>query len=260
MKGENLVYLHGQPGSPAELSLITARPANGIVFAPDRSSDRVDLDFDAYVDHLADEILARFPAGRLRLAGFSMGAFVALQVSPRLSARAPDLNIALDLISPPAPLDTGNHIPDMAGGLVFNLARHAPWAFNLMTSLQGRLAAAAPDLLYAQLFSTAAGQDKDLAATDAFEALIKTLLTNTLQGGAKGYRREVLAYVRWRSSQLGDAAFPAAIWHGALDNWTPPAMADALASCLPQIKSVRKFPGLSHYSTLKAALSEILAA
>ena len=34
-------------------------------------------------------------------------------------------------------------------------------------------------------------------------------------------------------------------------------MADALASTLPNLKADNRFPGMSHYSTLKAALGEI---
>jgi len=254
----NLIYFHGQPGSPDELRLAARTPDPARLFAPDRGSDRIDLSFESYMDHLADSILARFPSGPLRIAGFSMGAFVAMEVSARLSGRALGRDLALDLISPPAPLETGNFLPHMAGGVVFNLARNAPWAFSLMTTLQGQLAAAAPRILYAQLFATASGDDRGLAATAAFEDMILKLIARTLQDGAKGYRREILAYVRAGEDRLARVTAPVTLWQGTVDNWTPPAMADTLAARLPNLRADRRFPGLSHYSTLKAALSEIM--
>ena len=188
-----------------------------------------------------------------------MGAFVAMEVSARLSGRALGRDLALDLISPPAPLETGDFLPHMAGGVVFNLARNAPWAFGLMTSLQGRLAKASPGILYNQLFATASGEDRDLAATADFEDMILKLIGRTLQEGAKGYRREILAFVRAGEDRLARVTAPVTLWQGTVDNWTPPAMADARAARLPNLRTDRRFSGLSHYSTLKAALAEIIA-
>lgn len=141
---------------------------------------------------------------------------------------------------------------------MFNLARNAPWAFGLMTMLQARLAAAAPQVLYAQLFSKAAGADRDLAATAVFEEVVLALLESSLRDGARGYRREILAFVRSGEDRLARVTAPVTLWQGTADTWTPPDMADALAARLPNLKADRRFPGLSHYSTLKAALAEIV--
>ena len=258
MTAQNLVYFHGQPGSPDELRLVSQHRDIASIFAPDRGADRTDLSFEQYLDALAGDILARFPSGSLRLIGFSMGAFVAMEISIRLTAQALGRDIKLDLISPPAPLDTGNYLPHMAGGVVFNLAKSAPWAFRIMTGLQAKLAAAAPQRLYRQLFSTAAGDDKALAETADFEAVILALLDKTLRGEAKGYRREVLAFVRSSADRLNKVTAPVTLWQGTADNWTPPAMADALSHALPNLQDHRRFQGLSHYSTLIAALTQIL--
>ena len=257
MTGTNFVYFHGQPGSPRELDLAAQRPDPANLFAPDRGVDHTALGFDTYMDHLTDEILAKFPSGPLRMVGFSMGAFIAMDVSSRLSARALGRDVGLDLISPPAPLDTGHYLPHMAGGAVFNLAANAPWAFNIMTRLQGRLAVSAPHLLFVLLFSSAAGADRDLASDQAFKARLQDLLAGSLQNGARGYRREILAYVRAGADQLARVTAPVTLWQGSADNWTPPAMAEALAAHLPNLHAFRRFPGLSHYSTLTAALLEI---
>lgn len=53
---------------------------------------------------------------------------------------------------------------------------------------------------------------------------------------------------------------PVAFWQGLADTWTPPAMARALAAARPETRMLRPFPGLSHYSTLKAALPEVFSA
>ena len=258
MTAQNLVYFHGQPGSPEELRLVSRHRDIASIFAPDRSADRTDLSFEEYLDALTSDILAAFPSGSLRLVGFSMGAFVAMEVSIRLTALALGRDIKLDMISPPAPLETGNYLPHMAGGVVFNLAKSAPWAFKLMTRLQAKLAAAAPQMLYRQLFSKAAGGDKALAETAEFEAVILALLGKTLRGEAMGYRREVLAFVRSNADRLSKVTAPVTLWQGTADNWTPAAMADALSHHLPNLVDDHRFSGLSHYSTLIAALTEIL--
>ena len=47
---------------------------------------------------------------------------------------------------------------------------------------------------------------------------------------------------------------PVTIWQGSEDDWTPPAMAEALAALLPTTPAVHILPGCSHFSTLRAYL------
>lgn len=252
---DQFVYFHGQPGSPEELSLVAEGSLPPDLFAPDRATDRPDLPLGAYLDHLTATVLARYPEGPVRLVGFSLGAFVALEVALRIV----DREVRLDLVSPAAPLGLGDFLPDMAGGAVFGLAARGPGLFGLLTGAQGGLARVAPGLLFSQIFAGAAGADAGLAREPAFRATVKRILAHALAGGAKGYRREVLGYVAWTPGRLAGLTHPVTLWQGEADSWTPPAMARALAAALPGAPGLRAFPGLSHYSTLQAALAEIFA-
>lgn len=259
MTATQFVYFHGQPGSPAELRL--ARPGgwerSPDLLVPDRAQDQPHLQASAYLDHLAASILDRFPLGPLRLVGFSLGAFVAIEVALRLIQMAPGRELSLDLVSPAAPLGCGDFLGDMAGGGVFALARDRPVLFGLMTRIQGWLAAAAPAFLFSQIFRSSAGADAALAAEPEFRCVLKAMLAHALGGAALGYRRDVLAYVAQAPERLSALTAPVALWQGEADNWTPPDMTRALAKALSNVREVRTFPGLSHYSTLRAALPEI---
>lgn len=247
-------YFHGQPGAPLELGLLTLQPAD--LFAPDRNGDRPELSAEAYFDHLAQEIRRRWPDGGLRLVGFSIGAFVACEVALRLA----DRDLSLDLISPAAALSLGDFLPYMAGGPVFRLARDNPVAFRVLTWAQGLVARGAPDLLLDQLFVSAAGEDAGLARSAEFRRILTAAMTQSLGQGAKGYRRDLRAYVRTPHDRLAGLSAPMTLWHGSADSWAPLAMSQALAAQQPERRQVRVLPGLSHYSTLIAAAGEIFAA
>lgn len=256
MTADQYVYFHGQPGSSDELTLVAAGRLPTPLLAPDRAVDRPDLPLGPYLDHLAATVVARYPAGPIRLVGFSLGAFVAVEVALRIV----DRQVRLELVSPAVPLGLGDFLSDMAGGAVFGLAARSPGLFGLLTGLQGGLARVAPGLLFGQIFAGAAGADADLARDPAFQATIRRILRSTLAHGAQGYRREVLGYVAWSPERLSGLTHPVTLWQGEADTWTPPAMARALADALPGPPTLRTFPGLSHYSTLQAALPEICAA
>jgi pimeloyl-ACP methyl ester carboxylesterase len=79
-------------------------------------------------------------------------------------------------------------------------------------------------------------------------------LRHSLLGSRAAYTAEIRAYVTdWRD-HLAQVRQPVAIWQGSEDDWTPPAMADALAAALPQRPEVTMLQGLSHFSTLRAYL------
>lgn len=241
------VYLHGQPGSPAELRLAGVEPSPGL-FAPDRNGFNPALAEDAALDRLAEDVARRFPQGAIRLIGFSLGAYVAVELALRLADRGRAADLSLDLVSAAGPLALGDFLPDMAGGAVFRLARTSPPAFAALTAVQRRLAALAPGLLQRQLFATAAGADADLARDRAFQGLLREILAASL---GPVYRREVRAYARWPAERLAALTAPVALWHGEADTWAPLAMAQAVADARPASRSLTVLPGLSHYSTLK---------
>ena len=252
------VYFHGQPGSPEELSLVRADGWGRAeaLYVPNRAAEHPRLTLAAYLDRLTETIAERRPQGPVRLVGFSLGGVVAIEMGLRLIAANPAMDVSLDLISTPAPLSSGDFLPSMAGGIVFSLARGSPLLFGLLTSLQGGLTRLAPGLLFDQLFATAAGADRDLARQPAFRATLQGILANSLRSGAKGYRREVLAYVAQDGAQWSRFDRPVRLWQGLADTWTPPEMTAPLAAAFPHA-TVTTFEGLSHYSTLRAALPEI---
>jgi pimeloyl-ACP methyl ester carboxylesterase len=260
MSDVQYVYFHGQPGSPDELSLFHGQDWRNakMLFVPDRSMEKPDLPLAQYLDELAKTIESRYPTGPIRLVGFSLGGILALEIAGRLIDRGNGRALSLDLISTPAPLNYGNFLPDMAGGMVFSLARTQPWLFNLLTFVQGLMARYAPAFLFNQIFSTASGEDASLGKDAQFRSVLHLILAKSFKGRAWGYRREIFGYAAFDGARLSLIDVPVQIWQGLADNWTPPSMAGSLSAALPRAK-VTRLENLSHYSTLKAALPQIFA-
>lgn len=248
------IYFHGVPGGPRELTLFGAPVPDGW-HAPDRSGLHPRLDFAEHCDALADEVRALAGGAPIRLAGFSLGAFIVLQVAHRL----PDLRLTIDLISAAAPLQTGDYLDHMAGKPVFATATRSPALFGAMAAGQALAARLAPTRLAAALFASAQGEDRALAGNAAFHGTMAMILLNGLGHGRTNYVREIAAYVRDWATILPDIRHPVTLWHGAEDNWSPPAMVEVLAKRLPNVVALHRMPGLSHYSTLRAYLDALPA-
>lgn len=189
-----------------------------------------------------------FPDGPLALVGFSLGAAAALRVAPHLGDRVE----RIDLVAPAAPLQLGDFLGGMAGAPVFRAALAGRLPFAALTFAQAQAARLAPGRMAAALMTKAKGQDRALAADPQFiAALAKSLRTSLLEQRA-AYMAEIRAYVSdWRAD-LARIRQPVAIWQGSADDWTPPAMAEALADALPQPPRFTMIEGLSHFSTLRA--------
>jgi pimeloyl-ACP methyl ester carboxylesterase len=253
-----IVYFHGQPGSPAELTLIGAGALaeQAGLQAADRALQDPGPGFQGRISAEAAALAAQ--ARPVQLIGFSLGAFVAMEVALRLAELAPSLPVRLDLISPAGPLALGDFLPGMAGGPLFRLARDAPAAFAAVTRLQGVGAGLVPGWLVGLLFTGAAGPEAALTAMPAFRRGAAQMVRGALGPGATIYRQDILAYVAQDPARLSRLDRPVRIWQGREDTWTPPAMADALARTLPDVRSLTYLDGLSHYSTLQRALPRIL--
>lgn len=245
-----IVYLHGFPGGPAEISLFASAPGWApSAFLPDRAADRPELPADAYFDDLAARALV-FAAGRpLHLIGFSLGARVALEIA----ARQPAGVAGIDLISPAGPLDGTDHLRLMAGAKVFGMAAARPGLFGLQTAMQGWIARNRPALLYRALFGAAGEAGLD---DPEFAPRATALLQHCFRQGNAGYRREVLAYVAAWSDLPARVVAPVTIWQGGADGWTPPPMAENLRSLLPAAR-LQPVPGKGHYGTLRHALAHV---
>lgn len=238
------LYFHGLPGSAAELSgfgpEIAARAAGFHVVQ--RQGD---------FSRLAEHIAAQFPEGPLRLVGFSLGAAAALRVAPQLGERV----AAIDLVSPAAPLQLGDFLSGMAGAPVFRAARAGAVPFAALTFVQAQAARIAPQKMAAALMAKAKGGDRALAADPRFIASLAQSLRHSLIDSRAAYSAEISAYVTdWRAD-LTRVHHPVSIWQGSADDWTPPAMAEALAAALPSRPQVTMIAGLSHFSTLRHYLA-----
>lgn len=230
-----LLYLHGLPGGPEELTLA------GVTLPV--------LNRAGSEDEIAARVLSNAADGPLHLVGFSLGAALALRLAPLLRPAK------IDLIAPAAPLELGNFLPDMAGAPVFKAARHA-LAFRALTAVQSAGWRLAPEVMLNTLFASAPPADRDFLTFETRKILISSYRACLTQHRAV-WLREVQAYVRPWSTALPLISCPVSIWHGTADTWSPFAMAGALAKALPDAQ-VLPLPGLGHYTSLCHALPRIV--
>lgn len=233
-----LVYFHGMPGGPGEWAVNAPVATDAPAIAADRNSTTSFTDVAP-------------PDGAVVI-GFSLGALPAM----RLAAHWPQRIAHLHLVSPAAPLQLGDFLSDMAGGSLFRMARDKPRLFSIVARLENLIARVAPRGLMRQLMASAQGGDFALARDPRFIDGMVQVLRDGLGRDASGFAAEVIAYVEdWRSL-LAAIGTPATIWQGEADNWTPPAMGEALHRALSG-SSFTLLPGLSHYSTLRHALAAL---
>ncbi len=252
------LYFHGLPGSAAELVAFGTETGLGVghFHVAVRGDTLAAGPGETYFERLAAQILRQYPDDRLVLVGFSLGAAAALRVAPHLGERVQ----RIDLVSPAAPLGIGNFLAGMAGAPVFRAARAGRIPFALLTFMQAQAARFTPAKMAAMLMATARGADRDLAAEPTFMAQLEASLRCSLLTQRAAYRQEILLYVADWEAELAKVTQPVSIWQGSEDNWTPPAMAQALAARLPARPEVEVLPGLSHFSTLRLYLEAMAAA
>jgi pimeloyl-ACP methyl ester carboxylesterase len=248
------VYFHGLPGSGNELTLFgeTRNGKLADIFVPLRNTNHTAIDRESYMDGIARQIEERFPEGPIHLIGFSLGAFIAVQMAARLKSRV----TKIDLVSAAAPLELGDFLKDMAGKAVFQTARSSPFLFALLVKLQSWIARWLPQFLFKAVFANAAGEDRELAAQLTFQKGMAQILEHSLGRNPDTYRSEIAFYVSGWADILSAVTQPVTLWQGDADNWTPPAMADALQQALPNVVVRYDLKGLSHYSSLRHFLAE----
>lgn len=246
--GPLCVYFHGCPGAPAECAWFddAAREAGVRLVGIDRNAVAPGAVGGAYFDALAAEVDRLADGGPVRLMGFSLGAFVAVQVAIRLKTPI----AGVDLVSPAGPLDAGNFLDSMAGGAVFWLAMRSPALFRAVTWAQGLAVGLAPTAVLRGLFASVRGAEAERAARPDFQAELAGFLAWSYGPARAGYVRDIAAYVRPWAADLQRVSAPVRIWQGEDDGWAPPAMAVSLAAGLRETPAVTLFPGLGHYSTL----------
>lgn len=243
------VYFHGLPGSAADLT------GFGRAIAGSTSAWHV-VDRSAMAEggfaSLARRIDASKIEGSIHLVGFSLGAAAALRVLPFLETQVE----RVDLVSPAAPLHLGDFLGDMAGASVFRAARSGNLPFMLFAQAQALAARISSPALAKGLMARARGADAGLAQDSQFLDSLAQSLRTTLRASRRAYCAEIAHYVAdWRPA-LMEVRQPVTIWQGTEDDWTPPAMAKALAQALPGGAAIEWRDGLSHFSTLRAYLVE----
>jgi pimeloyl-ACP methyl ester carboxylesterase len=240
----HIAYFHGQPGGPGEWQMCA--PPGLQAFAPDRN-------MQVAADDLATLVTAHCAGGPVTLVGFSLGAPVALAVARLLGERVAHVH----LVSPAAPLALGDFLDAMAGGALFRLAQSRPILFQLVARLQSLIARTAPLFLIDRLFASAAGDDRALRRDPGFRQAMAQVLREGLGRSPQGFIHEVCAYAAGEPGDPAPIHAPVTIWQGDADNWTPPAMAAALAAALHGPVRLNLLPGCSHYSALRTALSRL---
>jgi pimeloyl-ACP methyl ester carboxylesterase len=249
--GPLTIYFHGAPGASSELAAFEA-PARAYgltLLCFDRFVLDAALTGPAYFAALADAVRAVAGERQVNLIGFSIGACVALHISRLLGAQVGQLH----LISAAAPLQSGRFLPSMAGRAVFRSAKASPALFKAMTVCQAALARWAPGVLRFALFRGAAGADRVLASDRAFRLSMNDLLHTGLGIGWAGYVRDILVYVQDWSAIPAQVKADTSLWHGSLDNWSPPEMATYLQRSMPNCRQLNVLDGLSHYSCMYSA-------
>ncbi|WGS83987.1 alpha/beta hydrolase [Methylomonas sp. UP202] len=246
--GQPVIYFHGTPGSPDECEMfdLHGKQHQLTIICYDRSTIVPGLQGDAYYQCIAEEIANKVGDKPVDFIGFSIGAFIALQVCRAMNGKVRSLH----LVSAAAPPDAGNFIDAAAGNAVFRLAQNHPSAFMWLARVQGWLASRFPGLLLRVLFSSAAGEDKVFAEDKTFRTTMTKMLKTCFKRDSLGYARDIIAYVQPWKATLADISVDTHIWHGAEDNWSPVAMAFYLESALSGCSNIKVLDGLSHYSCL----------
>lgn len=254
--GRLVVYFHGVPGAIAECALFEsyAKQHNLNIICFDRFNIGPTVSREDYYQKIVTAIKSKASDGKVDVIGFSIGAYVALEVCARLNEQ---LGL-LHLVSAAAPIDSEGLLDAMAGGAVFKLAKHRPFLFYCLSYFQKALALLAPALLFKILFSSAAGEDKALSEQGEFKRFMIPLLKHSFREGIKGYCCDIRLYSSWEG-ELGELNAKVSIWHGSQDNWSPFAMATTLNAMLAGAEGVKVMEGLSHYSCLFEAAPKICA-
>ena len=233
-----IVYLHGLPGTSAELAFFENIPPQ--VFAPDLRDGP-----------LIDQVTTRFGDQPICLWAFSLGAFRAL----RFAAQWPERVTHLHLIAPAPPLDLGDFLGAMAGGPIFRLASTRPKAFRAITRIQAFAARWAPDMVARMMFASAQGADRILAGSARFRRLWAAQARDSLSQGAPAYCAEISAYVAPWGALLSKIQTPVSLYYGVQDSWVPADAVLTLARALPAPPKLNRFEQAGHYTTLEAALA-----
>jgi len=238
----NIIYCHGLPGSPEELNFLGrehTKPAR--VFGPQHQGE--------IAEYFSSTLNCK-----LHVVGFSLGAMAAI----KLSVKYANVVNMISLISPAAPLELGNFLPEMAGRFVFQLASRSPIQFRVLTELQKYGAILSSEIVINTMFKGSPESEILLLKDSEFKKALVSGLKESYGKNNSTYRQEIHDYVKPWAHDLAKIQCPVSIYHGEADNWTPIEMAYALQGEISSNVAVFKYPELGHFSTLRKALPLIL--
>lgn len=254
-QGRWLIYFHGAPGDPSECELFEPHAKrHGVkVVCFQRFAIDSALNGPAYFQRLAEAIVAKTGGEPVDWAGFSIGAFVALQVAALMSGQVRSMH----LISAAGPLTDRRRLQACAGKQVFRLARAYPVLFRQLCIGQGIAARLWPTAVMKGLFAEAGGRDRQLIAQPKFRTTMSHALQASIGHYPKAYARDILLYVQPWQDLLAVSHVPTTLWHGEQDTWAPIAMADDLRRQLPGFVGLHRFADLAHYTCLHTAAESV---
>ncbi|MEO9685726.1 MAG: alpha/beta hydrolase [Tateyamaria sp.] len=236
-----VVFCHGMPGSVRDASLLQGANPEVNVIALDL------LRLGPEEVNLLKSIRKLSDGQKIHLVGFSIGAMVAIKIA----ASCPELVSNLTLVSPAAPLSTGDFLPDMAGKIVFDLAMKRPKMLRAITWVQGLTARLAPSILINALFAKSGPLERQLLKDPSFKEDMARALYRSFASEPGTYLTYVSSYVADWSNVLPLVQCPVDLWHGSKDTWSPPEMSQRLKDLLGSNAVLHEIPDAEHYSTLK---------
>ncbi|NCB38855.1 MAG: alpha/beta hydrolase [Erysipelotrichia bacterium] len=123
-KGENVLFLHGNPGSRKDFSAIIEKIADaGIkLVAPDRpghmsSDELIDENNDPWLDaEIYAQLIDQKCGGKAWLLGYSMGAFIACKIAVKYPEKVKGVIMLAPYLMPDNPSEKPSSLPELAKG------------------------------------------------------------------------------------------------------------------------------------------------
>ncbi|WP_281859909.1 alpha/beta hydrolase [Litoreibacter halocynthiae] len=241
-----VVFCHGMPGSVRDANLLqNANPEVNVIALDLLGVGPEEVNLIKSIRELSDN-------QKVHLVGFSIGAMIAIKIA----ASYPELVSRLTLVSPAAPLSTGNFLPDMAGKTVFDLAMKRPKMLRAITWVQGVAAKLAPNILINALFAKCGPLERQLLEDPGFKEDMARALSNSFAKEPDTYLTYLSSYVNDWSDALPSVQCPVDLWHGSKDTWSPSEMSQRLKELLGSNAVLHEIPDAEHYSTLTYSMLE----
>jgi pimeloyl-ACP methyl ester carboxylesterase len=210
------------------------------------------LDWPRDVAELADLL----GIGSFAVIGWSGGGPYALACGYALPERVS----AVGLVSSPAPL-TGTPESTYLRRLDRNAVRaagRAPWVIRLALWHWGRPQRRDATRFFEQSVAAMCAADQAVLAEPELRDRMIANSAELYRHGGRGMYDEGLVLARPWGFQLGDIKVPVTVWHGALDETVPMAMAEYLLRSIPTAQA-KMHPGEGHH-LLYRRWPEILSA